>query len=468
VEGIHEPDSYFLLIDSGMFAMDSIFNEICILVTAAFALTLVPGFRRSAGSLLSRRDQGTTLVVFLVLGLVEEATVSHAGWLNERIVAVCAAGLVAGPWVGLTVSVFVTWLAVARHGLPLGSIATAMLCGGLVGGWLYRWRPRLAQHPLTGFCLTLGVSLLRSGLIFFFAPHSPAALQRLGEIGMAPVLQALGTALILAIVEQVRDRDEQTRAAAVAEARALQARMNPHFLFNALNALAALSRVAPRQVPRAARQLRQFLRASFDQHERLLVSLEEEVAVVRAYLEIESLRLGDRLQVEQKIDPDLLKVLIPPFSLQPLVENAVQHGLYSSPQAGRLQLAVRADGQWLEMSVSDDGQGVPSAEVEQLFFAERPRVHALALLRRRLQGLFGDSFQLEVRSETGEGTTVTMRISLQNPFGANLEAPRAITSELRKVVYRLLSPLSFLAFKMGRQRGGPSRTGAKEHIWIDT
>src|SRR4029077_14938620 len=210
-----------LVIDSGIFAMDSIFNEVCILVTAAFALTLVPGFRRPERSLLSRRDQGTALLVFLILGLVEEATVSHAGWLNERIVAVCAAGLLAGPWVVLVGSVFVTWLAVARHGLPLGSIATAMLCGGLVGGWLYRWRPGLARHPLTGFCLTLGVSLLRSALIFFFAPHSPAALQRLEEVGMAPVLQALGTALILAIVEQVRDRDEQTRAAALSEARAL-------------------------------------------------------------------------------------------------------------------------------------------------------------------------------------------------------------------------------------------------------
>ena len=84
--------------------MDSIFNEVCVLVTAAFALTLVPGFRQPERSLLSRRDQGTALLVFLVLGLIEEATVSHAGSLNERIVAVCAAGLVAGPWVGLTVS----------------------------------------------------------------------------------------------------------------------------------------------------------------------------------------------------------------------------------------------------------------------------------------------------------------------------------------------------------------------------
>jgi two-component system, LytTR family, sensor kinase len=413
--------------------MDSIFKEVCILVTAAFALTLVPGFRHPERSLLSRRDQGTALLVFLILGLVEEATVSQAGWLNERIVAVCAAGLVAGPWVGLAVSVFVTWLAVVCHGLPLGAIAPAMLCGGLVGGWLYRWRPRLAQHPLTGFCLTLAVSLLRIGLIFFFTPHSFAGLQRLEEIGIAPILQALGTALILAIIEQVRDRDEQTRAAALSEARALQSRMNPHFLFNALNVLAALSTVTPRQVPLATGQLRQFLRASFDQHERLLVSLEEELAVVRAYLEIESLRFGDRLKVEQTIDPELLKALMPPFSLQPLVENAVQHGLQASPRAGRLQLAVQATGPWLEISVSDDGPGVPSTEVEQLFFGERPRIHALALLRRRLQGLFGDSFQLEVRSEIGEGTTVGMRIPLRKHFGVNLEAPSTITPELPKL-----------------------------------
>jgi two-component system, LytTR family, sensor kinase len=376
--------------------MESIFNEVCILVTAAFALTLVPGFRNLERSLLSRRDQGAALLVFLILGLIEEATASHAGWINERIVAVCAAGLVAGPWVGLAVSVFVTWLAVAHHGLPLGSIATSMLCGGLVGGLLYRLRPKLAQHPLMGFCLTLGVSLLRTGLLFFFAPHSPATPYRIEEIGMAPVLQGLGTALILAIVQQVRDRDEQTRAVASAEVRALQARMNPHFLLNALNALAALATVAPREVPRATGRLRQFLRASFDQPERVLVPVEEELAVVRAYLDIESLRFGERLKVEQTIDPGLLKVLMPPFSFQPLVENAIQHGLRSSPRAGRLHLVVRAKGPWLETSVSDDGQGVPSTEVEHLFFAERSRVHALVLLRRRLQGLFGRSFQLEV------------------------------------------------------------------------
>ncbi len=403
--------------------MDTIFSDVCVLVTAAFVLTLVPGFRRPERSLLSMRDRGTALLVFLVLGLVEEISVSHTGWFNERIVAACAAGLIAGPWVGVAVSLFVTFLAVRYHGLPFESVGISMLCGGLAGGCLFRWRPKVAQHPLTGFCLTFVVSLLRSGLFFFFAPNPRATLPPFEQIGIAAVLQGLGTALILAIVQQVRDHDQQTRAAAAAEMRALQARMNPHFLYNALNAIAALATVAPREIPRAAGRLRQFLRASFDQHERALVPLEEELAVVRAYLDIESLRF----------DPGLSKVLMPPFSFQPLVENAVQHGLHSCSRAGRLHLLIRPAGQWLELSVSDDGEGVPPTEVDQVFFAERSGAHALVLLRRRLQGLFGRSFQLVVRSEVGLGTTVTLRIPLRKRFGGALEWPGTITSDLRQL-----------------------------------
>src|SRR5580692_7157625 len=407
----------------------NIFNKACVLVTAASALTLVPGFRRSERSLLSVRDRGTALLVFLILGLVEEAAVGQTGWFNQRIVAVCAAGLLAGPGVGAIVAAFMTWIGVTFHGQPLVICGVSMFSGGLIGGWLYWWRPKLAQHPLMGFCLTLGVSLLRNGLIFLYAPDARATLHAFGQIGIAPLLQSSGTALILAIVALVRDRDEQTQAAASAEVRALQSRMNPHFLFNALNTLAALATIAPREIPRAAGRLRHFLRASFDQHERELVPLGEELAVVRAYLDIESLQLGNRLKVEETIDPGLSEALVPPFSLQPLVENAVQHGLQSSPKAGCLRLAVRRRiGDWLEMSVRDDGPGVAATEVEQVFFALGPGVHALSLLRRRLQGLFGRSFWLAVSSDIGQGTTVTVRIPLQTQSGMGAKSLPIVTS----------------------------------------
>ncbi len=168
----------------------------------------------------------------------------------------------------------------------------------------------------------------------------------------------------------------------------------------------------------------------------MLVPLEEELAVVRMYLDIELLRFGGRLNVEQAIDPGLSKVLMPPFSIQPLVENAVEHGLRSSPGAGRLRLEVRPVGQWLEMSVSDNGQGVPAEKIEEVFFADRPTVHALSVLRRRLQTLFECSFQLEVRSEVGQGTTVTVRIPLRRKFRVTLEPSEAITSDLGQLASR--------------------------------
>jgi two-component system LytT family sensor kinase len=243
----------------------------------------------------------------------------------------------------------------------------------------------------------LAISWLRIFLVTLGFAQQHGSIDRIADVGIAPVLQGLGTALILAIVHQVRERHEQTRAAALAEVRALQARMNPHFLFNALNALAALSLVKPREVPPAARKLRQFLRASFDQQEHLLVPVEEELAVIRAYLDIEALRLGDRLKIEQTIDPVAMSALIPPFSFQPLLENAIQHGIFSSPRAGHLRLVVRSVESSLEMSVTDDGAGVSPAEIENVFFRKRQRPHALTLLRRRLQGLFGRRFHLEVQ-----------------------------------------------------------------------
>jgi two-component system sensor histidine kinase LytS len=402
--------------------MQMILNKTCVLVTSTFVLTLAPGFR-SGRSRLSFRDRGTALLVFLTLGLVEELTVRQMVF-NQRIVAVCAAGLLSGPAVGLVVAGFVTWLAVAYDGYPFPMIGIPTLAAGLVGGWLRVRRPGTAANPLTGFCLAAVVTLLRDGLIYLWGLLSHTTPITLGHLTVAPLIQGLGTMLVLAVMAQVRDHDEQVRAKASAEVRVLQARMNPHFLFNALNSLAALATTAPRQIPHAAGRLRHFLRASFDQQDRPLVRIAEELTVVRAYLDIEILRFGKRLKVEEVIDPATTDAVVPPFSLQPLVENAVQHGIQSSSNTGQVRVAVRAVEQWLEMSVTDDGKGVPASDVQKVFFEERPKAHGLVLLRRRLHGLFGDAFSFTVASEIGCGTTVTLRIPIRPPYevvGRSLE-----------------------------------------------
>lgn len=408
--------------DSRLLIMQMILNKTCVLVTSTFVLLLAPGFR-SGRSRLSFRDRGTALLVFLTLALVEELTVRQMVF-NQRIVAVCAAGLLSGPVVGFVVAGFVTWLAVAYDGYPFPMIGIPTLAAGLVGGWLRVRRTGTAANPLTGFCLAAVVTLLRDGLIYFWGLLSHTTPITLEHLAVAPLIQGLGTMLVLAVMAQVRDHDEQVRAKASAEVRVLQARMNPHFLFNALNSLAALATTAPREIPRAAGRLRLFLRASFDQQDRLLVPIVEELMVVRAYLDIEILRFGKRLKVEEVIDPATANTVVPPFSLQPLVENAVEHGIQSSSNAGQVRVAVRAVEQWLEMSVTDDGKGVPASNVQKVFFEERPKAQGLVLLRRRLHSLFDHSFSFTVASEIGCGTTVTLRIPMQPPYevvGRSLE-----------------------------------------------
>ena len=162
------------------------------------------------------------------------------------------------------------------------------------------------------------------------------------------LINGAGVALVLQVVAQVRAREESARLAAMAEVRSLQARMSPHFLFNALNTIAALSAIDPRAVPGATSRLARFLRGSLEQHDRVTVPLNEEMEIVTAYVDVESLRMGDRLKVEWCIDSGVLEAQVPPFLVQPLVENAVKHGIQPSDEGGRVRLEAWAEGRWLD------------------------------------------------------------------------------------------------------------------------
>jgi len=197
------------------------------------------------------------------------------------------------------------------------------------------------------------------------------------------------------------------------ELKFLKAQYHPHFLFNALNTIAALSAIDPRAVPGATSRLARFLRGSLEQHDRVTVPLREELEIVAAYLDVELLRMGGRLQVERCVEAGLLEAQIPPFLVQPLVENAVRHGIQPRDEGGRVRLEARAEGSWLHITVADTGVGLAPGRDEWPGRGPGDRAHALDLLRLRLAKLYDASFSLEVRGGPGAGTTAAIRIPLE-------------------------------------------------------
>ena len=178
---------------------------------------------------------------------------------------------------------------------------------------------------------------------------------------------------------------------AEAELRALRAQINPHFLFNTLNSIAALIHENPTAAEDVTTRLADVFRYVLHASERERVPLGEELAFLRSYLEIERVRLGDRLRIEEAIDPGVESIPVPSLLLQPLVENAVLHGVAPRAEGGTIRVSARRAGETLEVEITDDGPGLNSAApgLERGFglrsVRERLRalggVHALAIDR---------------------------------------------------------------------------------------
>jgi two-component system sensor histidine kinase AlgZ len=189
--------------------------------------------------------------------------------------------------------------------------------------------------------------------------------------------------------------------AAAAQLAALQARMNPHFLFNALNTVAALVRSDPPAAERAVESLSDVLRKTLQRATGKLSSVEEEVDFVREYLALEEHRWGSRLRVVWDVDPSARLLEIPPLILQPLVENAVKYGIGARVEGGTIHITVRRSAS-LVVCVDDDGEGFPRGWREGT---------GLGNLRERLRTLYGADASLDVSTNsTGARVTVTLPV----------------------------------------------------------
>jgi sensor histidine kinase YesM len=206
---------------------------------------------------------------------------------------------------------------------------------------------------------------------------------------------------------QMRGRQEELRELAVsAQLAALRAQINPHFLFNSLNSIAQLIGSDPVKAEACVERLGEIYRYLLQSAHADFVPLSEELSVAESYLEIERARFGDALMVEERIDVRARELLLPSLILQPLVENAVKHGI--SPKVGGGRVTIEADvydGD-LRLAVRDTGVGVRD---ERSIFEGGV---GLRNVRDRLLRLYGADYAPQVVSRPGDGTTVTLRIPL--------------------------------------------------------
>jgi sensor histidine kinase YesM len=193
---------------------------------------------------------------------------------------------------------------------------------------------------------------------------------------------------------------------AQAEAKALRAQFNPHFVFNTLHSLMLLVRADPAAAERAIEDVATLIRyASVLQREDVdLVPLARELEVARRYVALEKLRLEHRLQVAWAVEVDPDSVAVPPFALQTLLENAIKHGLEPSPAGGTVGIRAAVEGGTLSITVTDDGRGADPRNVAGAVN------HGLEILQRRLASLYGSDASLTWTTAPGRGFTAAFRV----------------------------------------------------------
>jgi len=247
--------------------------------------------------------------------------------------------------------------------------------------------------PLTSDDVVIGALVAYSA-----TPAGPAMMRAVEEVATFTSGQ-----LDLAELDRTRARTAE------AEVRVLRAQISPHFLFNSLTAIASFVRTDPDRARDLLLDFAEFTRYSFRAHGRF-TTLAEELRSVEQYLLLEQARFGDRLQVKLRVDPEVLAVRIPFLCIQPLVENAVRHGLEGRDTPGLVSITALERGADCWISVEDDGVGNDPAVIRRSLSGEPGDHVGLANVDERLRQAFGDDRGLVVETAPMAGTKVTMRI----------------------------------------------------------
>lgn len=231
---------------------------------------------------------------------------------------------------------------------------------------------------------------------------------RINAVGHADMVFAAGVAHLFSTQLELTEIDRQAKLVSRAELKALHAQINPHFLFNTLNTITSLVRTKPD----LARELLLKLSAMFRYTLHKTgsnITIKEELAQVRAYLTIEQARHGEKLVIQEAISPEIEKYLIPSLTIQPLVENAIKHGLQPKENGGYILIEAQERDREIVIMIRDDGMGMDIKDRCPLT-APTPECIGLSNVHERLRGQYGMEYGLSIASTLGHGTTVTLKI----------------------------------------------------------
>lgn len=218
------------------------------------------------------------------------------------------------------------------------------------------------------------------------------------------------------LVQEVKAKADLEASLRASELKALQAQVNPHFLFNTLNTIARLALLeGANRTQEVVYALSDLLRDNLRDID-VLRTLEEEVKSVKDYLMIQKMRFGDRIQSYIEIDPQIMTVLIPALTLQPLIENAIIHGLEKKVDGGTIHVRGFFEDDIITISVIDTGVGVSMERIRSIFRAEKQlKTHGettglgIINVHKRIQHYYGSEYGLEIESKIGEGTSNYIR-----------------------------------------------------------
>jgi two-component system LytT family sensor kinase len=243
------------------------------------------------------------------------------------------------------------------------------------------------------------------GAVVAFAPRVRAGLVRAtGEVAEWVAAQV-----------ELGELDASRTALAELEVRALRAQISPHFIYNSLNAIASFINTDPAKARELVLEFADFTRYSFRRHGDF-TTVAEELRSIDSYLKLERARFGDRLKVTLQVAPEVLSTVVPFLSIQPLVENAVRHGLEAKEGGGRITITAEDRGADAEITVEDDGVGIDPEVAAEVLAGGTPGEHVgLRNVDARLRQVYGDEHGLIVETNVGAGTLVRMRVPKSQP-----------------------------------------------------